>query len=75
MTVSHDILYLQTRKSQAETGGFLRHTENTFVKGANAMKEKTVTALNIMRKFTAENLGFVIVWAAALGIILKLACA
>ena len=39
------------------------------------MKEKTVIALNVMRNFTAENLGFVLVWAAALAVILKLACA
>ena len=39
------------------------------------MKEKTTAALHFVRDFTAENLGFVIVWAVSLAVLLKLACA
>lgn len=38
------------------------------------MKEKTAAALHVLLDFTAENLGFVLVWAASLAVILKLAC-
>ena len=39
------------------------------------MKEKTAAALNVLLNLTAENLGFVIVWAVSIAVILKLACA
>ena len=39
------------------------------------MKEKTAAALHTLLDFTAENLGFVIVWAVSLAAILRLACA
>jgi hypothetical protein len=39
------------------------------------MKEKTAAALNVLRDLVIENLGFVIVWAISLAVILKLACA
>ena len=38
------------------------------------MKEKTIAALIALRDITSENLGFVLVWAVALAVILKLAC-
>ncbi len=38
------------------------------------MKEKTAAAMHTLFNLTAENLGFVIVWAASLAVILKLAC-
>ena len=38
------------------------------------MKKKTIAALTVLRDITSENLGFVLVWAAALVVILKLAC-
>ena len=38
------------------------------------MKEKTAAALHTLFELTAENLGFVIVWAASLTILLRLAC-
>lgn len=38
------------------------------------MKEKTA-ALHVLFDLTAENLGFVAVWAVSLAVILKLACA
>jgi len=38
------------------------------------MKEKTAAVLHILLDFTSENLGFVLIWAAALAVILKLAC-
>ena len=46
-----------------------------FPKGANTMKEKTAAALHVVCNLTAENLGFVIVWAVSLAAILRLACA
>jgi len=39
------------------------------------MKEKTAAALNILLNLVAEDLGFVIVCAVSLAVILKLACA
>ena len=39
------------------------------------MKEKTSAALHTLRTLTAENLGFVIIWAVSLSIRLNLACA
>ena len=39
------------------------------------MKEKTAAALHTILDLAAENLGFVAVWAVALAVILKLACA
>ena len=39
------------------------------------MKKKTISALITLRNLTAENLGIVIIWAAALAIIFCLACA
>ena len=39
------------------------------------MKEKTAAALHVVCNLTAENLGFVIVWAVSLAAILRLACA
>ena len=53
---------------------FSRIEPTFFLQGASAMKEKTNAALHVLLDFTAENLGFVVVWAAALAIILKLAC-
>lgn len=38
------------------------------------MKEKTAIALNTLLNFAAANLGFVIVWAISLAVLLKLAC-
>ena len=38
------------------------------------MKEKTLNALITLRDIASENLGFVLVWAVALAVILKLAC-
>ena len=38
------------------------------------MKEKTLNALIALRDIASDNLGFVLVWAAALAVILKLAC-
>ena len=38
------------------------------------MKEKTINAMHTMLAVTSENLGFVLVWAVALAVILKLAC-
>ena len=40
-----------------------------------AMKEKTINAMHAMLAVTSDNLGFVIVWVIAMGVILKLACA
>ena len=52
------------------------HTKPTIIsQGASAMKEKTAAALHILFDLTAENLGFVAVWAVSLAVILKLACA
>jgi len=39
------------------------------------MKEKTAAAFRTLLDLTAENFGFVIVWAVSLAVILKLACA
>ena len=39
------------------------------------MKETTLNALNVLRDLVLENLGFVIVWAVSVSVILKLACA
>lgn len=39
------------------------------------MKEKTAAALHTLRNLATENLGFVIIWAVSLSILLKLACA
>ena len=39
------------------------------------MKEKTAKALNTLLNLASDNFGFVIIWAASLAIILKLACA
>ena len=38
------------------------------------MKEKTLAALTVLRDIASDNLGFVLVSAAALAVILKLAC-
>ena len=38
------------------------------------MKKKTLNALIALRDITSDNLGFVLVWAVALAVILKLAC-
>ena len=38
------------------------------------MKEKTAAAMHTLFSLTTENFGFVIVWAASLVVILKLAC-
>ena len=38
------------------------------------MKKKTLNALIALRDIASENLGFVLVWAVALAVILKLAC-
>ena len=38
------------------------------------MKEKTAAALNVLRDLVIDNLGFVIIWAISLAVILKLAC-
>ena len=38
------------------------------------MKEKTAAAMHTLFSLTAENFGFVIVWATSLAIILRLAC-
>ena len=45
-----------------------------FQPGEEIMKKKTIAALTVLRDITSENLGFVLVWAAALAVILKLAC-
>ncbi len=45
-----------------------------FLQGASAMKEKAVAALHVILDFTAENLGFVLICAVAIAVILKLAC-
>ena len=39
------------------------------------MKKTTIQALHTMLAVTSDNLGFVIVWVIAMGVILKLACA
>ena len=39
------------------------------------MKEKTIFAMRAAFAMTADNLGFVIVWGVAMGVILKLAWA
>ena len=39
------------------------------------MKKKTLATLIALRDITSDNLGFVIVWVIAMGVILKLACA
>ena len=39
------------------------------------MKEKTAAAFHTILSLAAENLGFVLVWAVSLTILLKLACA
>ena len=38
------------------------------------MKEKTAAALQTLCRLTLDNIGFVIVWAISVSIILKLAC-
>ena len=38
------------------------------------MKQKTIAALVTLRNIASDNLGFVLVWAVALAVILKLAC-
>jgi hypothetical protein len=38
------------------------------------MKEKTSAAIRTLMNLTAENFGFVIVWAVSLAVLLKLAC-
>ena len=61
-------------KSQAGTGLFSAEPK-TFSSRSIIMKEKTAAALNVLLNLTAENLGFVIVWAVSIAVILKLACA
>ena len=39
------------------------------------MKEKTAAALHTLLDLTTENIGFVLVWAGSLAVLLKLACA
>lgn len=39
------------------------------------MKKTTIHALHTMLAVTSDNLGFVIVWVIAMGVIFKLACA
>ena len=39
------------------------------------MKEKTAAAIHTLLDLTADNLGFVLVWAVSLAILIKLACA
>ena len=39
------------------------------------MKKTTINAMHAMLAVTSDNLGFVIVWVIAMGVILKLACA
>ena len=38
------------------------------------MKKKTLDALITLCDITSDNLGFVLIWAVALAVILKLAC-
>ena len=38
------------------------------------MKEKTAAVLDFVLNFTAENLGFVTVWAVSVAILLTLVC-
>jgi len=38
------------------------------------MKKKTLNALIALRDITSDNFGFVLIWAVALAVILKLAC-
>ena len=38
------------------------------------MKEKTAAAMHTLLDFAAEHLGFVIIWAVSLSVLLKLAC-
>ena len=39
------------------------------------MKEKTAAAIHTVLNLAAENLGFVLVWAVSLAVLLRLACA
>ena len=38
------------------------------------MKKKTLATLIALRDITSDNFGFVLIWAVALAVILKLAC-
>ena len=49
--------------------------ENTTLNQETAMKKTTINAMHTMLAVTSDNLGFVIVWVIAMGVILKLACA
>ena len=46
----------------------------SFQQGADIMKKATLAALAILRDFASENPGFILVWAVALAVILKLGC-
>ena len=74
MAVRRDIVSSENEKTVSHIGTGFRD-ENTTLKQETAMKEKTINAMHTMLAVTSENLGFVIVWVIAMGVILKLACA
>ena len=74
MAVWRDIVSSENEKQVSHIGtGFA--TKNTTLEQETAMKEKTINAMHTMLAVTSDNLGFVIVWVIAMGVILKLACA
>ena len=68
------IVYSQTEKKSSGKKLISPSERKSFQQGADIMKEKTIAALTVLRDIASENLGFVLVWAAALAVILKLAC-
>lgn len=74
MAVWRDIVSSENEKTVSRIGTGFR-TGNTTLKQETAMKKTTIQALHTMLAVTSDNLGFVIVWVIAMGVILKLACA
>lgn len=74
MAVWRDIVSSENEKKVSRIGTGFR-TGNTTLKQETAMKKTTIHALHTMLAVTSDNLGFVIVWVIAMGVILKLACA
>ena len=68
MTVCNAILSSETEK-QAARRGHPNHNQQE-----RTMK-MTVSAMRMMLALSSDNLGFVIVWGIAMGVILKLAWA
>ena len=66
---------LGKRKNGSRNAAGIRDETNTTLNQETAMKKTTINAMHTMLAVTSDNLGFVIVWVIAMGVILKLACA